>query len=45
MICVLHDVLSVQNFEMKQHVDIINSNLTALIKSYDTIRLLCKAKY
>jgi hypothetical protein len=39
MICTLHDGFTTQKFEMKQHIDVINANLTALKNSYDTVRL------
>lgn len=41
MISVIHDSFS-QQFEMKQHADIINANLTALMEGYKLNKLLCK---
>lgn len=33
MITVLHDAFTMK-FEIKQHIDIINNNITALMKGY-----------
>lgn len=43
MISVLHDAFTM-NFvhQIKQHIDIINNNITALMKGYQFNKILCK---
>jgi len=41
MITVLHDAFTMK-FEIKQHIDIINNNITALMKGYQLNKILCK---
>ena len=40
MITVLHDAFTMK-FEIKQHIDIINNNITALMKGYQLNKILC----